>query len=115
MLGSRPVSVVLWAVILVLSVKVIGVYLEIRDIKDIVSETENEIVSLQARTSDFKDKVAMIKEGKGVEKEVRTRFNMKKSGENTVVIVEDAESGKELEQRKETAGLFAWLKSLLGF
>ena len=94
-----------------------GVWDSYGDFSDIKQETErlgNEVEELRQRNEDLKTEVEHLQTERGLEEEVRSRFNVAKEGENLIIIME--EDNNELESLDiEQDGFWQRVKDFLIF
>lgn len=67
-------------------------------------EQEEELSELRQRAAALETKVEHLKNSRGVEEELRSRFDVAREGEQVVVIVGDAETSEDLESLKTPPG-----------
>ena len=112
---SRPVLFILGSLFLLLVIKTLFLYIELRGIRMSIKKAESEMTALEGRKAEFEEKIAGAQKGEGIEKEARSRFNVKKPGEETIIIVDDSSSPEDSKKALEKNGFFEWLKSIFGF
>ncbi len=74
---------------------------------------KTELEALETRATTLKEEIANLQNGRGLEAEMRNRFDVAKSGEQVIVIVEEdgsntASPNQETEPREQS--LFSRLK-----
>jgi cell division protein FtsB len=90
-LYSKPVAAVLFALLVLLSISVYERFKIERSIAQKRAETEAELRTLTERRDAMKADVEHLNSDRGVEEELRSRFDVAKTGEQVVVIMnEDA-------------------------
>lgn len=87
----RMVSVGLVGVILLLGFSVWGVYFKYRETKEKKVELQKEMSTLEAREASLKAKLANFDTERGIEEEIRSKFQVAKEGEGVILLVEPNE------------------------
>lgn len=88
-LFSRPVIFVLVVLIGLLSVNVYGRFTTLQDISAKREAKEIELEQLDQRAAVLEANVKHLEHKRGVEEELRSRFDVAKEGEQVVIIVDD--------------------------
>ena len=88
---SKVTIAVLLILIGLLSLSVFERFMTLRDISAKRANKEVELAALQEREADLSNKVEYLKKGRGVEEELRNRFDVAREGEQVVVIVGEEE------------------------
>lgn len=83
----------LWAVLLLIILAVAlrgvwGVYKKAQESRVIRAEAEATLSDLQAREAELRGEISVLSTDRGVEQELRERYDLAKSNESVVVIVE---------------------------
>lgn len=78
------------------------------------TDVEARVLALQDRQKFLEKEVADLKTENGIEREIRGKFNVKKPGEEVVIIVESTTTAEVKESKASYfEGIKTWLKSLL--
>lgn len=91
---SKVTIVILFVLVILTSISVVERFKVEREMVEKREEKEQELQALKQRASLLESKVEHLKDSRGVEEELRNRFDVAKEGEQVVVIV-----GKEGEQK----------------
>ncbi len=110
MLGSRPVYIFLWIIIGLITFKAGGMFIELYQLRSQAQLAQLRVERLEEQRQEFEGKINSVDDG--MEREIRTNFNVKRSGEQTVVIIEE-EGGEDSGEGKK--GFFGRIKSAFGF
>lgn len=89
---------------LILGFNVIERFSVERQMADKRQEQEDALMELKNRAAALEGKVEHLRESRGVEEELRGRFDVAKEGERVVVIVGKEEEEKDLEALKTPPG-----------
>jgi len=96
---SRPVVLLLIILLVVLSRAVIGVYEKAQSTEENLVEAEIELEKLDERGDLLEARLESLGTEKGVEAEIREKFNVVRDGENVIMLLEpeeiDSNIGKE--------------------
>lgn len=76
-----------------LSVSVYHRYTAAKDMRDKLETKKAELSELEQRAQALESKVEYLKNERGVEEELRNRFDVVKEGEQMVVLLDDREEG----------------------
>jgi|SRR3989344_2613808 len=116
-LGSRLVFFVLILGIVFLSWKVFTAFWELRKTRSALSLVEEEIKALEEKNALLKEQISNLATEENIEKEARRLLNLKKKGEEAIIIVDELESrnGAPSSSGNETqSGVVYWIKQLFG-
>ena len=96
----------------ILSLSVFERFVVEREMAARAKETKAQLVELEQQAAALENKVEHLKDDRGVEEELRKRFDAIKPGEQVVVILDDGERGVAVEPEEEEpveADFFSWL------
>ena len=116
-MGSRLVFFVLILGIVFLSWKVFTAFWELRKTRSALSLVEEEIKALEEKNALLKEQISNLATEENIEKEARRLLNLKKKGEEAIIIVDELESrnGAPSSSGNETqSGVVYWIKQLFG-
>ena len=84
-------------------------YLAVKAVKKENAALEKELISLEEKNKTMEERLKNMNSAGGVEKIIRERFNVKKPGENVLVVLNG--EGKEAAGESEKRGFFIslWL------
>ncbi len=108
---SRGMLFVLLIVIIFLTRAVLNVYEKSQVTKENLEIAETDYQELQERQEKLKATIEGFRTQKGIETEIREKFNVVKEGEQVIMIVDSPEVEKVVDE-KENSGLFGWIKSI---
>ncbi len=74
-------------------------------------DAERHVADVSTREEFLQSEIERLKSGGGLDQEIREKFNVKKEGEEVVVIVDDKNSETEM-SRASVASLWLWFKNL---
>jgi cell division protein FtsB len=118
-LYSKGVFVLLILIAVLLSVSVYNRFVVTQDTKIRLNERREDLESLEMRAEVLQTKVDYLESDRGIEEELRNRFDVAKEGERVIVILEDKEKksdNKDPEvddvKEDESSGLMYLLKLL---
>ncbi len=94
-LYSRPTIFLLIILIIFLGKAVLNVYEKAQNTNENLELAEVELDTLEARKSLLEDKISTLGTPKGVEAEIRDKFNVVKEGESVIMIVEGEPNGNK--------------------
>ncbi len=100
---SKPVSVILFVLAILLSFSAYNRYTVAGDMKDKLEAKRAELQKLEDRAQSLETKVEYLENERGVEEEIRNRFDVAKEGEQVVILI-DPEKKEESEASKTAAG-----------
>lgn len=104
---SRPVFVLFLAIFAIFALSVFRMYEKSRYASLRNEAAENSLDELKNRSDNLRAAVGMLDTEEGIEKELRDKFQIKKPGEEYVVILENNQVVPEgEEQPKEDFGFF---------
>lgn len=84
-----------------ISVSVIKIYKKYKESKILAEKTEQEMKELEAKKAELESSIAKLQTESGAEKEIRNTLNVKKPGEEAVVIVEKNEENGKIGSEKQ--------------
>ena len=109
---SSRLSIIVLVVLLVLSGKgVFSMYEKYREAVTHRQESERQVAQLADREQFLKREIERLATTQGVEQEIRQKFNVKKQGEEVVVIVEPNENKNAALVQSRAASVWLWFKS----
>lgn len=91
-LYSKPIIIGLFVVAGFLSTAVYNRYVVAVEIKDKLDARRAELVELESRAQVLESKVQYLEDKRGVEEELRNRFDVVKEGEQMVVLLDERKS-----------------------
>ena len=109
----RAVLVLLVALVLFLGVSVWGVYEKYRESKQRKEELAHTLAELEKREIDLRQKVEALETDRGVESEIRSKYQVAREGEGVIYLVENQNNDAEVEVPKRS--IWEWLLSWFGF
>jgi len=113
MIASRAVFVILVVVTGLLVQGAYGVLQKKRDTNQDLVKAKQSLVMAEARKQDLTVSIETLKTPQGLEREIRDRFSVAKSGEEIVLIVDPkAEVKPELERVSVWQKLWEWIKNI---
>lgn len=105
-LFSRVVLAALFAILIFLSISTAGVYLKSRIAARKNEEMKQKAEELKKRKTDLEKEIARLQSGFGREQELREKFNLRKPGEKTLVIVDKTDKNAGINSKKKSGGFF---------
>ncbi len=93
-LYSKPVIGVILIVTLLLSYSVYGRYTVARDMQDKLEAKRASLEELKGRASVLESKVEYLEDERGIEEELRNRFDVAREGEQVIILL-DADRGQK--------------------
>mgnify|MGYP001603158930 CR=1 FL=1 len=113
-LYSKFFIIVLILLVGFMSMSFIKIYKKYRESKMLAEKTEQELKELETKKAELESSTAKLQTESGTEKEIRSTFNVKKPGEETIVIVEkNEENGKMgLEEKGFFSRIWQAIKSI---
>lgn len=84
-----------------ISVSVIKIYKKYKESKMLAEKTEQEVKELEAKKTELESSIAKLQTESGAEKEIRSTLNVKKPGEEAIVIVEKNEESDKIGSKKQ--------------
>jgi cell division protein FtsB len=90
-LYSRPVVAFLCICTIILSFSVYHRYTVAREMKAKLSDREQELSELRSRAELLESKVEYLKNERGIEEELRNRFDVVKEGEQVIILIDEPE------------------------
>ncbi len=92
---SKPVVAFLMLVTIVLSFSVYHRYTVAEEMKQKLNVRENELHELEQRAEVLESKVQYLRDERGIEEELRNRFDVVKDGEQVIILVDEPQSAEE--------------------
>lgn len=77
-------------------------------------EVKEEIQRLEAQKEALAGELADLRNGRGIEREAREKFNYRKPGEEVVIII-DSEESSNVEEKADSFSLLDTLKKIFNF
>ncbi len=126
MLSSRIFILFLLIILIFFGVIVIRKNREASHLDEKISQLKEEILSLEDKSKELANLIEYFNIPSHLEKEAKSRLNLKKEGEKVVIIKEEGEAGDQGKESQEEetekseqktskiSDLFKWLKSLFG-
>ena len=120
-LYSKPVFILLILIAALLSMSVYNRLIVAQGTKERLDEKREDLEALQIRADVLQEKVDYLEDERGIEEELRNRFDVAKEGEQVVIILEEREkqSHKQNPQAQpeevEEEGMFRSVMNLLKF
>lgn len=117
-LYSRPVVFVIMLVTVLLSFSAYNRYSVAKDMEQKLDAKKQELRELEERARHIESKVEYLADERGVEEELRNRFDAIREGEQVVILLDDTGDGKkEIEEIGPTEAVDteeSFLRSLWG-
>ncbi len=88
-LYSKPVAFGMFFCAVLLGVSVYDRLQVVREIQDKIEVKQDELSRLESRAQTLQSKVEYLENDRGVEEEIRSRFDVARAGEQVVVLVDD--------------------------
>ena len=107
-LYSKPAVAVLLAIAVLLSMSVYERYQSERDMAAKRQELEGKLVALKNQAATLEEEVERLKSDRGIEEELRDRFEVAKSGEDIVIIVDGGATTSATTSSRYTASAGFW-------
>ena len=116
LLNSPFVAILLLAVVIILGRGVYGVYKKDSLARINANEARGRLDELEARKSALDAEVKRLSTDRGVEEELRKKFQVVKPGENMVIIVDrnTAKSPEVVKEESWLANIWSGFKNLIG-
>lgn len=118
-LYSKVVFVLLILLAILLSVSVYNRFIVVQGTKVRLDERKEDLEALEMRAGVLQEKVDYLENERGIEEELRNRFDVAKEGEQVIVILEDKDKKTEKKseesdvlEKKEESGIGSILKLL---
>lgn len=92
---SKPVVAFLAFITIVLSFSVYHRYTVSEEMKHKLNIREDELHELEERATVLESKVQYLRDERGIEEELRNRFDVVKEGEQVIILVDEPESAEE--------------------
>ncbi|MEK7575875.1 MAG: septum formation initiator family protein [Patescibacteria group bacterium] len=100
-LYSKFFIIVLILLVGFMSMSVIKIYKKYRESKMLAEKTEQELKELETKKAELESSTAKLQTESGTEKEIRSTFNVKKPGEEAIVIVEKNEENGKIDSEEQ--------------
>jgi cell division protein FtsB len=110
-LYSKPVLILLAAVIAMLSYSVWGVYIKERETLAKKNQRAAVLEELVEREQILEEEINRLNTARGIDEELRSKFEVAKDGEKVIVIV-DGKEQDETERTTEKKSLFERIKNI---
>ncbi len=91
---SKPVVAVLVIITVVLSFSVYHRYTVAEEMKHKLNVREDELHELEQRATVLESKVQYLRDERGIEEELRNRFDVVKEGEQVIILVDEPQGGE---------------------
>ncbi len=91
---SKPVVGILAIVTIVLSFSVYHRYTVAEEMKQKLNVREEELNELKHRAATLESKVQYLRDERGIEEELRNRFDVVKDGEQVIILVDEPKGGE---------------------
>ena len=111
-LYSRVVLVLFLVPIVLVSMAAYDAFHAEREVRDRRVELASELVGLQARINTLEGNVTRLNEPRGMEEELRRRFDVGREGEQTIVLIEKTASATATSGNTPIAERSWWRKAL---
>lgn len=109
----RAVLIALLVLILLLGMSVWGVYGKYKEVKERKEELAQALGELEKREIDLKQKVGALDTERGIEGEIRSKFQVAKEGEGVIYLVDNVTTTERVDVPKKS--IWGWLLGWLGF
>lgn len=93
---SRPVVGILVILTIMLSVSVYHRYTVATEMKEKLNEQELRLEGLKERANLLEEKVEYLQDERGIEEELRNRFDVKREGEQVIILIDDKDTHKPI-------------------
>jgi cell division protein FtsB len=113
-LYSKPVIAVLLVLIGLLSTAVWNMYTKQRETAEKRAQLAQSLAELEQREASLESEIERLRTQRGVEKEIRERFNVAREGERVMVIVNESKP-KETAQETEQNGFWSTVRNAIPF
>ena len=94
-LYSKVVFVLLILIAVLLSISAYNRFIVAQETKDRLNDRKEDLEALEMRAEVLQGKVDYLENERGIEEELRNRFDVAKEGEQVIVILEDKENKTE--------------------
>ncbi len=98
-LYSRPVIFIILLITILLSISTYNRYVVAKDMEAKLEARRGELNELERRAKAIESKVEYLKDERGVEEELRNRFDAVREGEQVVILLD--ERGQKKEEKQE--------------
>ncbi len=119
-LYSKPVIGFIFGVTILLIISAYNRYVVAEEIKERLETRKTELRELETRAQLLESKVKYLEDKRGVEEELRNRFDVAKEGEHVVILIEKKDKdhatsvpeivGPDSLRNEEDASFFSFLK-----
>lgn len=99
---SKATIGVLFFLAIWMSFSVYDRYIVSREMKEKLVERQHELQQLEERAGALEAKVNHLKDERGIEEELRNRFDVAKEGEKVIIIVNEKENESVVTENKTT-------------
>lgn len=103
---SYPVLIFLLVILFFIIKGSFGVYQKYSFSKNELKKSESELIVLEEKKSNLSEQVAHLDTETGIEKEIRSKFDVAKEGEKLIVIVDDEVEQEVIVEEKGFVGNF---------
>lgn len=110
-LYSRITLLLLMILIVVFLKATWNVYKKDKITRDNLNNAQEELNGIKGRETFLIEEIEKTKTEKGIEQEIRSKFNVVKEGEKVIMIVDEKEKPKIIENN-ETSGFLGWIESI---
>ena len=107
---SRPVLVLLGAIILIFAWSVLGFWNKMEETGKNKQAVENKVAELKEQKEKLLADINSLQTEEGKEKFFRENYGLAKEGENVIIVVEDKNLPKE--SVEDSSGFWSFLKNL---
>ena len=104
-LGSKLLLIGIFAIMLFLANASFKMYSKSQEAKEYLEATEKEYTNLQEQYESVTDDLEYLNSGTGLEKEIRSKFDLAREGEKAILIIEE-----DLPEVKEPEPKSFWKK-----
>ena len=108
----RGLLVILTCLVLLLGGSIWGIYEKYREAKQRKEELSHTLQELEKREAELKMKVEALATERGVESEIRSKFQVAKEGEGVIYLVEGKTAEPEVPAPQQN--IWSWLLSWFG-
>jgi len=108
---SNATIILLFIVFIVLGISTARIFLKSRLAFINSSKIEKELSALTDKRDKLRKELEKLQSEAGMEEEIRKKFNVAKSGEEVLLIM-DKDGGNGTDTKKESIGIWEWFKSV---
>lgn len=94
-LHSKITLVILFVILIFLAKGAIGIFIKAKSSVDNLREVKKEYQSLQDRKAVLSNSINKLKTPEGIEAEIRSKYNVAKSGEVDIVMIDPTSTGTD--------------------